>query len=95
MIRHAKKRAKLPVSDKIYYAFAYTYTILLTAIVLYPLILTLSSSFSSGVAVSTGKVILWPVNPTLIGYRKVFEYQKVWIGYRNTIFYTSINSRFS
>jgi len=92
MIRHAKKRAKLPVSDKIYYAFAYTYTILLTAIVLYPLILTLSSSFSSGVAVSTGKVILWPVNPTLIGYRKVFEYQKVWIGYRNTIFYTGVGT---
>ena len=68
MIRHAKKRAKLPVSDKIYYAFAYTYTILLTAIVLYPLILTLSSSFSSGVAVSTGKVILWPVNPTTAGF---------------------------
>lgn len=92
MIKTAKRRAKLPVSDKIYYAFAYTYTILLTAIVLYPLILTLSSSFSSGVAVSTGKVILWPVNPTLIGYRKVFEYQKVWIGYRNTIFYTGVGT---
>jgi len=33
-------------------------------------------------------VILWPVDPGLDGYKAVFNYSKVWLGYRNTIFYT-------
>ena len=46
-------------------------------------------------AVVAGKVFLWPVDVGLEGYQAVFNYDKVWIGYRNTIFYvvlgTSIN----
>ena len=61
---------------------------LLALIVLYPLVLTLSSSFSSGKAVTTGRVFLFPVEFTLKGYEEVFKYQKVWIGYKNTFLYT-------
>jgi len=81
-------RIKLPRSDRLFYISIYTIIILLTVSVMYPIIYVISSSFSSGTAVSTGQVVLFPVDLTLAGYKQVFQYQQVWIGYRNTIFYT-------
>lgn len=78
--------------DKIFYAIVYTVIVLLTLSVLYPIIYILSSSFSSGEAVSSGKVLLFPVDFSLAGYRRVFENSRVWIGYRNTIFYTVVGT---
>jgi len=63
---------------------------LLLIVVAYPLIYVLSSSFSSGKAVSSGKVLLWPVEPSLYGYKIVFNYPKIWIGYYNTILITVV-----
>ena len=65
---------------------------LLFLVVLYPLIYVLSSSFSSGQAVSDGKVILWPVDFTTYGYELVFKYPKVWTGYINTIINTVLGT---
>lgn len=78
--------------DKIFYAIVYTVIVLLTLSVLYPIIYILSSSFSSGEAVSSGKVLLFPVDFSLAGYRRVFENSRVWVGYRNTIFYTVVGT---
>jgi multiple sugar transport system permease protein/putative aldouronate transport system permease protein len=52
----------------------------------------ISSSFSSGRAVSSGKVILWPVQPSIEGYSAVFAYKSVLTGYRNTILYTLVGT---
>ena len=41
---------------------------------------------------SAGKVTLWPVDFSLRGYQAVFEYKSVFIGYRNTIFYTVVGT---
>lgn len=57
-------------------------------ILIYPLVFVLSSSFSSGDAVSNGQVLLWPVNFSLEGYKLVFENKEIWRAYGNTIFYT-------
>jgi multiple sugar transport system permease protein/putative aldouronate transport system permease protein len=57
-------------------------------IVAYPIIYVFSASFSSPSAVMSNKVILWPVEPTLQGYKAVFQEAKVWTGYANTVFYT-------
>lgn len=78
--------------DKIFYSIVYVTIIILTLSVLYPIIYILSSSFSSGEAVSSGKVLLFPVDFSLEGYRRVFENARVWIGYRNTIFYTVVGT---
>ena len=64
-------------------------------IILYPLIFVVSSSFSSGAAVTGGKVVLLPVEFSLLGYQIVFENKNVWIGYGNTIFYTVVSTVFS
>ncbi|MBQ8814269.1 MAG: carbohydrate ABC transporter permease [Lachnospiraceae bacterium] len=83
-----KQKVKLCKEDKIFYAVGYTIVIILTLLVLYPVIYIVSASFSSGDAVAQGKVWLWPVDFTLDGYKAVFRYRSIWVGYRNTIFYT-------
>ena len=57
-------------------------------VVLYPLLYVVSNSFSSPEAVISGRVWLWPVQPSLEGYKLVFESGEIWLGYANTIFYT-------
>lgn len=69
--------------------------IIVTAImlaVLYPLIYILSASFSSGSAVASGRVFLWPVELTLTGYKVVLSAQNVWTGYANSLFYMIVAS---
>ncbi len=66
-----------------------------TAAALYPLLYVLSASFSSPGAVSRGAVWLWPVEPSIEGYKAVFRNHDVVTGYLNSIFYmcagTAIN----
>lgn len=59
---------------------------------LYPLIYVFSASFSDPVSVTTGKVTLLPVQPTLDGYATIFQYGPIWLGYRNTLFYTIVGT---
>lgn len=61
-------------------------------VVLYPLIYILSSSFSSPQAVSSGRVVLWPVDLSLRGYEEVFSHAQVVVGFKNTIFYTIVGT---
>ncbi|MBO5953017.1 MAG: carbohydrate ABC transporter permease [Oscillospiraceae bacterium] len=62
--------------------------LLLIFIVGYPVVYVVSSSFSSAVAIRSARVILFPVEFTLQGYRFVFDYDSFWIGLRNSAFYT-------
>ena len=42
--------------------------------------------------VSNGKVLLWPVAPSLTGYEMVFKYKMVWVGYANTLLYAGVGT---
>lgn len=59
---------------------------------LYPIIYVISCSFSNPDAITAGKVLLWPVDISLEGYRQIFQYTDIWIGYGNTIFYTVVGT---
>lgn len=74
--------------DTVFYAVTNIVILLVLAVVLYPVIFILSASFSSPEAVSSGKVLLWPVELSLEGYKAVFQTNAVMTGYRNSIFYT-------
>lgn len=87
-----KRKIHLTKGDRIYYGISYTIVIILLLVVLYPLIFVVSASFSSASAVSTGKVFLFPVDFSILSYQSVLRYQNVWIGYRNTIFYTVVGT---
>jgi len=75
-------------NDKVFSFFCYAIVTFLTLSVLYPVIYILSASFSNSDMVVQGKVWLFPVKFTLEAYKIVFNRAEIWIGYRNTIFYT-------
>lgn len=75
-------------SDRIFLAGIYLFLTIVLIAVLYPLIYVVSASLSNPQAVTAGKVWLWPVEPTLLGYKTVFEHKQVVIGYFNSAFYT-------
>lgn len=85
-----KNNAALRTSrgDRVFNVIVIAIVTLLTLIVLLPMLNIVACSFSAPSAVSAGRVLLWPVDFTLDNYDLVFSYEKVWIGYRNTIFYT-------
>lgn len=57
-------------------------------IVAYPLIYVVSCSISDPDMVNLGKVWLLPKGINFDGYRRVFQDESIWTGYRNTFFYT-------
>jgi multiple sugar transport system permease protein/putative aldouronate transport system permease protein len=75
-------------SDRMFYVVIFIILTLFFLVVLYPCIFVLSASFSSGSAVQSGKVILFPVGLSFEGYRTVFNTTTVWLGFRNSLFYT-------
>lgn len=91
-----KKSSRVAASDKIFYTIVYTIITLIVLVVLYPVIYTLSASFSSGPAVTAGRVILWPVDLSVAGYQLALQNRMVYVGYMNTLIYvfteTTINT---
>lgn len=85
MRTHAIRESK---TDRIFMIGVYVFLSIILVIVAYPLIYVLSCSFSSATAVIANKVWLWPVQPTLYGYKAVFLYHSVWTGYLNSLIYT-------
>ncbi|WP_052487003.1 carbohydrate ABC transporter permease [Gordoniibacillus kamchatkensis] len=76
-------------------AFVYAFLIVCLVVVAYPLVYIVSSSFSSSAAVISGRVWLLPVEPTLKGYRAVFENPQIVKGYLNSLFYTGFGTAIS
>jgi len=71
-------------------ALLVTFYILLTLLVLsvlYPITYVISSSFSSPNAVNAGKVVIFPVEFTTIGYEMILQYKPLWIGFMNSAIY--------
>lgn len=90
----AKKSTKIRESfgDRVLETVTTVILILILIIIGYPLIYVISCSFSSSEALSNARVLLWPVDLSLKGYDFVFQYEVVWTGYRNTIFYTIVGT---
>ncbi len=61
-------------------------------VVAYPLIYVVSASISDPVLVNSGQMWLWPRGITFEGFERVFQNPELWIGYRNTIFYTLVGT---
>lgn len=91
-MKEKKRKRQRCKSDKIYYTISGVVLTVLLVAVAYPLIYVLSASFSSGNAVSAGKVVLWPVEFSLEGYKAVFGKPDIWRAYGNTILYTVVGT---
>lgn len=66
--------------------------LLVCGITLYPLWYVIIASFSSPMAVSTGKVTLLPLGFELASYRKVVGMPNIWSAYGNTFFYSVVGT---
>ncbi len=81
-------RIRESLGDRFFMFIVYVFLFAILVIVLYPLIYVVSSSFSSPLAVSSGKVWLWPVDFSLRGYQVAFSNPQIITGYANSLYYT-------
>lgn len=87
-----KNKRRESRGDRVFYAVNLAILLLLAAIVLYPLYFIVIASISNADAVLGGRVYLYPVDITLVGYSKIIERTDVWLGYLNTIIYTFLST---
>lgn len=78
--------------DRIFNVINYTILVIFLVVILYPLIYVVSASLSDGAAVIAGRVVLWPVDFSLLAYKKIFEYERIWTGYANSVFYAVVGT---
>ena len=64
-------------ADRVFNAVNLIFWILVLFIVLYPLWLILIASVSDPDAVLQAKVLIWPVDFSLMGYDAVFQYKEL------------------
>lgn len=88
-------RIKESKSDRAFNAINLIFWLVVLTIVLYPLYLILIASVSDPDAVLAGKVLLWPVDFSLMGYEAVFQYSELWNSYANAVYYTVLGSAIS
>lgn len=81
--------------DRIFMMGNTAFLLVITIIILLPLIFIVAASFSSAEAVIAGRVTLWPVDFSLLGYETIFEHKKVWNGFANSLFYTFFGTIFN
>lgn len=83
-----RNKIRESTGDRVLQGFTCTMLVLILILVGYPVLYVIACSFSSSNAIMTGRVFLWPREFTTAGYEFVFQYDRVWDGYRNTVFYT-------
>ncbi len=88
MLSKNRNRVKADKSDRVFDAVHKILMFLAFVIVAYPIWYIIIASFSSATQVQAGKVVFLPKDFTLIGYKHVIEERDIWIGFRNSIFYT-------
>ncbi|MBD2847179.1 carbohydrate ABC transporter permease [Paenibacillus sp. IB182496] len=78
--------------DKVFDLFNIAFMLLLLLIVLYPLYFIVIASFSNPDRINAGEVWIWVNDYTLKGYHEIFQHERIWTGYRNTIIYMVVGT---
>lgn len=86
IIRHTR-------GDYIFLGIDWAVLILFLIVIAYPLIFVIMSSFSGGMNSMT--LYLMPSRFTLEGYKSIFQYKDVWIGFRNSAMYVVLGTSIS
>lgn len=83
---------KGPSDERLFDVIVYLIAAVIILIVLYPLLFVVSASFSDPARVLSGEVWLLPKGLTLDAYSNILHNDKIWIGYRNSIFYAVVGT---
>jgi putative aldouronate transport system permease protein len=81
-----------PLVDRVFMIGVYVLLTTFLLVVLLPLTYIVASSFSDPLAVSAGRVTLWPVGFTLEGYQRVLGDAQILTGFANSLFYTGFGT---
>ena len=81
-------RIKDTGKDRVFNIVNMILTTFVLVIIFYPLYYVFICSFSSGAAIASSRVYLWPVDFTLDGYKAILDYELLMSGFANTFFYT-------
>jgi len=78
--------------EHIFDAILIVVSVLIFVVVAYPLYFVVIASFSNPEAVLGGKLSFWPVGFNIESYKMILDEPKIWLGYRNSIFYTILGT---
>lgn len=87
-----KKYRVRGIQDKVFEGIVALILLVVMIIMFYPIWFVLVASFSDPMYVNKGALLLWPRGFTLLGYQTVFDDQRIWIGYGNTLLYTILGT---
>ena len=79
-------------ADKAFDIMDYVLLTIAFLLVAYPLYFVIIASVSDPIAVYEGRVVLYPIKPTLEGYARIVSYASRFVGYKNTILYTLVGT---
>lgn len=85
-------KVKKSKSDRIFDFFLYLIAAIIVIIMVYPMYFILIASISNPTDVSLGNIVLFPKGINFKGYQKLMEYSQLWVGYKNTLIYTSLGT---
>ncbi len=86
--RYKPSTIKESIGDRFFIVGVYLFLIFVLVVILLPLVYIVSASFSSPSAVSSGRVLLWPVDFSLRNYTQALSDQRLPTGLFNSLFYT-------
>lgn len=83
---------KLSAGDRVFTIVNAVIMILVCIVVVYPLYYVLLASVTDPVVVNSGKLLFYPEAWYTEGYKTTFEYEPIWVAYKNTILYTLVGT---
>lgn len=84
-----KRKIRRSGQDRIFDIILYTIAVLILIIALYPMYFIIIASISDPTLVSNGEILFLPKGINFKAYVQLAGYEKLWIGYRNTILYVA------
>lgn len=81
--------------DKVFDVIVWIIVAFAVCVTLYPFVYVVSISFSDGMAVARGEVMLLPKGLDLYAYEMVMKYKQLWVSYGNTFLYTIVGTVFN
>ena len=92
MNRGKRFNKRLTRSDLLFDAIILTIMVIVCIIILYPLYFIVIASFTHPDIVNRGGLLLWPSELFLGGYRRILQYDQLWVGYRNSLVYMIVGT---
>ena len=86
---------KKTLADRIFDVSNVIIMVILLIVFLWPLWFVVIASISDPKLVLSGQVLVIPKDITLLGFRKMLQYDQIWVGYRNSVLYTLVGTAIS